>query len=86
MVVRLFQLLSSFVFVVFVAVVVVLQTCCPEDVKDDHGWTVLMWGALAGSIDICAAWLNQPTAAPFSASNGSSGNHSTSLGHKFLFG
>lgn len=28
----------------------------PQDVKDDYGWTVLMWAALAGSIDICDAW------------------------------
>ena len=24
-----------------------------KDLKDDHGWTVLMWAALAGSLDIC---------------------------------
>ena len=28
----------------------------PQDVKDDYGWTVLMWASLAGSIDICDAW------------------------------
>ena len=29
-----------------------------EALKDDHGWTVLMWAALAGNLDICAAQLH----------------------------
>ena len=31
-----------------------------EDLKDDHGWNVLMWAALAGSIDICVTrWIEK---------------------------
>eukprot|EP00439_Symbiodinium_sp_Y106_P029334 s3714_g3.t1 len=30
-----------------------LGCCTAKTLKDDHGWTVLMWAALAGNVDIC---------------------------------
>ena len=34
-----------------------LGCCTAKTLKDDHGWTVLMWAALAGNVDICAPCL-----------------------------